>query len=279
MENINQKITSLLTYRSGLIKEIKTVHEKRKDLKDEIRGLSKKINETRKNLEEGYGFYQDTRKIRRETLSKIRELRLKIQTVEKDSKKFERDIPNENGNRITEMLKDADWKIQTEKLTIDEEKQLVQIIKDLELNLRKWKKAYETRKNIYNLRAEMEKLKDKMDDINLSNEESELEIETEKNRFTYDLKARDQLFKEINEINDEILELEEAIAKTDEQLEEIREKRRDMISLGKEQEKEKFRIKEQELLVKAKSIAKDKVSKGEKLTFEELKLVYGNELE
>ena len=125
----------------------------------------------------------------------------------------------------------------------------------------------------------MEKLKDKMDDINLSNEESELEIETEKNRFTYDLKARDQLFKEINEINDEILELEEAIAKTDEQLEEIREKRRDMISLGKEQEKEKFRIKEQELLVKAKSIAKDKVSKGEKLTFEELKLVYGNELE
>ena len=279
MENINQKITSLLTYRSGLIKEIKTVHEKRKDLKDEIRGLSKKINETRKNLEEGYGFYQDTRKIRRETLSKIRELRLKIQTVEKDSKKFERDIPNENGNRITEMLKDADWKIQTEKLTIDEEKQLVQIIKDLELNLRKWKKAYETRKNIYNLRAEMEKLKDKMDDINLSNEESELEIETEKNRFTYDLKARDQLFKEINEINDEILELEEAIAKTDEQLEEIRRKRRDMISLGKEQEKEKFRIKEQELLVKAKSIAKDKVSKGEKLTFEELKLVYGNELE
>jgi|TARA_Y100000031_G_C8235825_1_gene393183 uncharacterized coiled-coil DUF342 family protein len=279
MENINQKITSLLTYRSGLIKEIKIVHEKRKDLKDEIRGFSKKINETRKNLEEGYGFYQDTRKIRRETLSKIRELRLKIQTVEKDSKKFERDIPNENGSRITEMLKDADWKIQTEKLTIDEEKQLVQIIKDLELNLRKWKKAYETRKNIYNLRAEMEKLKDKMDDINLSNEESELEIETEKNRFTYDLKARDQLFKEINEINDEILELEEAIAKMDEQLEEIREKRRDMISLGKEQEKEKSRIKEQELLVKAKSIAKDKVSKGEKLTFEDLKLVYGDELE
>ena len=269
----------MLTYRSGLIKEIKIVHEKRKDLKDEIRGFSKKINETRKNLEEGYGFYQDTRKIRRETLSKIRELRLKIQTVEKDSKKFERDIPNENGSRITEMLKDADWKIQTEKLTIDEEKQLVQIIKDLELNLRKWKKAYETRKNIYNLRAEMEKLKDKMDDINLSNEESELEIETEKNRFTYDLKARDQLFKEINEINDEILELEEAIAKMDEQLEEIREKRRDMISLGKEQEKEKSRIKEQELLVKAKSIAKDKVSKGEKLTFEDLKLVYGDELE
>ena len=279
MENINQKITSLLTYRSGLIKEIKIVHEKRKDLKDEIRGFSKKINETRKNLEEGYGFYQDTRKIRRETLSKIRELRLKIQTVEKDSKKFERDIPNENGSRITEMLKDADWKIQTEKLTIDEEKQLVQIIKDLELNLRKWKKAYETRRNSYNLRAEMEKLKDEMDDINLSNEETELDIESGKDRLTNDYKARDQLFKEINEINEEILELEEAIANTDKQLEEIRRKYRDIVRIGKEREKEKVQIKEQELLEKAKSIAKNKLSKGGKLTFEDLKLVYQDKLE
>ena len=278
MENINKKITSLLTYKSGLIKQIKAVHKKRTDLRTEIRGLSKKIDETRKNLDLRYDFHHDARKIRRETLSKIRELRLKIQ-IEDDAKKFEKDMSNEKGIRISERIKDADWKIQTEKLTIDEEKQLVKLIKNLELDLRKWKKAYETRKNIYNLRAEMEKLKDKMDDINLSNEESELEIETEKNRFTYDLKARDQLFKEINEINDEILELEEAIAKMDEQLEEIREKRRDMISLGKEQEKEKSRIKEQELLVKAKSIAKDKVSKGEKLTFEDLKLVYGDELE
>ena len=75
------------------------------------------------------------------------------------------------------------------------------------------------------------------------------------------------------------MELEEAIAKTDEQLEEIRRKRRDMISLGKEREKEKARIKEQELLVKAKIIAKDKLSKGGKLTFEDLKLVYEDKLE
>lgn len=279
MENINQKITSLLTFRSGLIKEIKVVHKKRRDLREEIRGLSKKINETRENLDEGYGFYQDTRKTRRETLSKIRELRLKIQVVEEDAKKFERDIPNEKGSAISERLKDADWKIQTEKLTIDEEKQLVQLIKNLELDLRKWKKAYETRRNSYSLRAEMEKLKDKMDDINLSNEESEFEIESGKDRLTNDYKARDQLFKEINEINKEILELEEEIVKTDEQLDEIRRKRRDIISLGKEREKEKTRIKEQELLVKAKSIANDKLSKGGKLTFEDLKLVYEDELE
>ena len=279
MENINQKITSLLTYRSGLIKEIKVVHKKRRDLRDEISGISKKIEETRENLDEGYGFYQDTKKTRRETLSKIRELRLKIQAVEEDAKKFERDIPNEKGSRISERIKDADWKIQTEKLTVDEEKQLMKLIKNLELDLRKWKKAYETRRNSYNLRAEMEKLKDEMNDINLSNEESEIEIESGKDRLTNDFKARDQLFKEIDEINEEILELEEAIAKTDEQLEEIRRKRRDMISLGKERAKEKARIKEQELLVKAKIIAKDKLSKGGKLTFEDLKLVYEDKLE
>ena len=279
IENINQKITSLLTYLSGLIKEIKLAHNKRKELNEEIRGLSKKINETRENLDVGYGFYQDTRKTRRETLSKIRELRLKIQIIEENAKKFEKNLPNENGDKIAERLKEADWKIQTEKLTIDEEKQLVKLIKNLELDLRKWKKAYETRKNIYNLRAEMEKLKDEMDDINLSNEETELDIESGKDRLTNDYKARDQLFKEINEINEEILELEEAIANTDKQLEEIRRKYRDIVRIGKEREKEKVQIKEQELLEKAKSIAKNKLSKGGKLTFEDLKLVYQDKLE
>jgi len=279
LENINQQITSLITYRSGLIKEIKVVHKKRKDLREEIMGLSKKIDETRENLDEGYGFYQDARKKRRETLSKIRELRLKMQTIEEDAKKFERDIPNEKGNIIAERLKDADWKIQTEKLTIDEEKQLVQLIKNLELDLRRWKKAYETRKNIYNIRSEMNILKDKMDDINLSGEESEVELESGKDRLTNDYKARDQLFKEINEINEEILELEEKIAKTDEQLDEIKSKRREIVSLGKEQEKEQARIEEQELLVKAKSIAQEKLSKGGKISFDDLKLVFEDEVE
>ena len=52
LEKINQQITALLTYRSGLIKEIKVIHKKRKDLRDEIRGLSKKIDEARDNLDE-----------------------------------------------------------------------------------------------------------------------------------------------------------------------------------------------------------------------------------
>jgi len=277
IESINHKITSLLTYRSGLIKEIKLVHNKRKELNDEIRRLSKKIDETRENLDVGYGFYQDTRKMRRETLSKIRELKLKIQTIEENAKKFERDLPNENGSKIAERLKDADWKIQTEKLTIDEEKELVQLIKNLELDLRKWKKAYEIRKDIHNLRSEINILKDKMDDINLSREEFKVEFESGKDKLANDYKARDQLFKEINEIREEILELEESIAKTDKQLEEIKSKRKEIIILEKKEEEEKSRIKEQELLVKAKSIAKDKLSKGGKLSFEDLKLVFEDE--
>ena len=279
IENINQKITSLLTYLSGLIKEIKLAHNKRKELNDEIRGLSKKINETRENLDVGYGFYQDTRKTRRETLSKIRELRLKIQIIEENAKKFEKNLPNENGDKIAERLKEADWKIQTEKLTIDEEKELVQLIKNLELDLQKWKKAYETRKDIHNLRSEINILKDEMDVINLSGEEFKDEFESGKDKLANDYRARDQLFKEINEIREEILELEESIAKTDKQLEEIKSKRKEIIISEKKEEEEKFRIKEHKLLVKAKSIAKDKFSKGGKLSFEDLKLIFEDEVE
>ena len=279
METLNQKIISLATYRSGLIKEIKVLHQKRKDIRQEIRGLSRKIEETRETLGDGYNTYKNTRKIRRETISKIRELQLKIQPIEMDLKKFEQNIPKEKSFKIAEMLKAADWKIQTEKLTREEEKQLVHLVKDLESKLRLLKKAYEIRQNIYDKRGEINILKDKMDEIVLSGREAETEFETAKDRFTHDFKVRDQLYKEIDEMNEDISELENAIEKTDQQLDEMRKKRRDMISIGKEQEIELVKNKEQELLAKAKSEAKDKLLQGRKLTFEELKLAFEEEHE
>ncbi len=279
VEAMEQKISSLLTYRSGLIKEIKSLHTKRRDLREEINNLTEKIRRTRESLNRGYEVFKDTREARSATLSQIRELRLKIRASEENLEKFESNIPQRESDTISEKLKAADWKLQTEKLTREEEKQLVELVKNLELKLRLWKNAYTTRQELYDLRGKMRKFKGKLDEVALTREGAEVGLESGKQKLTSDLKARDQLFTEIDELNDDISELESAIDKADEQIEELRQKRRDVINEVRQKEKEAVKNKETELLKKAKGDAKDKLAKGEKLTFEELRLAIEEEPE
>lgn len=279
IDKINQNIISHSTYRSGLIQEIKVLHQKRKDLRQEIIALSKKIEKTRDSLGDGYYNYKNARKNRREILAKIRELRPKIKVEEEEIRKFERTITKEDSSVIAKRLKEADWKIQTEKLTREEEKQLVQLVKELELKLHLLKQAYGSKQKYYDMQKEMRILQDKMDEISMSSQVSEDEFEVGKDRLANDFKCREQLYTEIDKVNEDISELDQAIQKTDQQLDEIRSKRRDMINQRKKRETDSIKNIEQELLSKAKDEAKDKMAQGKKLTFDELRLAWEDEAE
>ncbi len=276
---LNQKIISHSIYRSGLIQEIKGLHQKRQDLRQEIIGLSKKIEKNRDSLGDGYYIYKNTRKKRREILSKIRELRPKIKEAEDEISTFENSISRENSSIITKRLKEADWKIQTEKLTREEEKQLIQLVKELETKLRLLKQAYGSNQKVYEMKKEMKILQEKMDEVSTLSQESENEFEVGKDRLTNDFKCREQLYAEIDKVNEDILELDQAISNTDQQLDEMRIKRREVLDQKKINEIDIIKNKEQEILQKAKVEAKDKMINGKKLTFEELRLAWGDDSE
>ena len=81
---------------------------------------------------------------RRELLSKIRDTKAKSADVEKVLKGFEKSIPR-GGEALNERLKKVEWKLQTERLSREEEKQLVSMVKDLETKQKTWKKANSTK--------------------------------------------------------------------------------------------------------------------------------------
>lgn len=274
---LNQKIISHSTYRHGLIQEIKALHLKRQDLRQEIIGLSKKIEKNRDSLGDGYYIYKDTRIKRRAILSKIRELRPKLQAAEDEVKKFENNITKEKSSVIAQRLKETDWKIQTEKLSREEEKQLVQLVKELELKLRLLKQAYGSKHELYEMQKEMRILKNNIDEISMRSQETEEEFEVGKDRLTNDFKCREQLYNEIDKVNEDISELDQAISNTDQQLDELRSKHREMINKMKITQIDVIKNKEQETLQKAKNEAKEKMINGKKLTFDDLRLVYGED--
>jgi uncharacterized coiled-coil DUF342 family protein len=277
LDTIEQKISSLYTYRSGVIREVKRLHARRKDNRIEIENLTIKINSSRDSVKKGYQQYNDIRKSRSTLLSEIRDIRSKIKTIENDLRIFEKNSSLKKNIDLVEELKSADWKLQTEKLTREEERNLVETIKELELKLRSWKKAYSCRQDLNKMRETMVKLKSKLDDLAVSRENIEIEIHTEKDKLSINLKGRDQIFKELDELNNDIAELEDTINNTDKELEALKTKRKNLIMRIRKKEEDLILDREREILNKAKISVKEKLSKGEKLSFEELKLAYNEE--
>jgi len=108
LDKIEQKISSLYTYRRGMIREVKRLHARRKNNRIEIENLTIKISSSRDSVKKGYQQYNDVRKSRSTLLSEIRDIRSKIKTIENDLRVFEKNSSLKENIDLVEELKSAD---------------------------------------------------------------------------------------------------------------------------------------------------------------------------
>ena len=134
LEALSQKIDALASQRLEMINEYKRLDQRRRDIRKEIREFTEKINVDRKSLDEYYEHMTTFKANRRDLLSKIRDVKTKSTEVEKVLNEYEKNIPK-GGEALNERLKKVEWRLQTERLSRDEEKLLVGIVKDLDKKL------------------------------------------------------------------------------------------------------------------------------------------------
>ncbi len=278
LEAIGQKIDSLASERSRMINEYRELDQRRREIRKEIRSLTEKINTDRKALDDYYEKMSSFKAMRREVLSKIRDTKTKSSVVEKELKQFEKSVPK-GGEALHERLKKIEWKLQTERLTREEEKQLVGYVKDLEIKLKTWKKAFSTKQQLTSLVDQIKSLKSKLDEMNEFKSTSDPEVKARHERVATMLNSRHQLFQEIEQINIDLMALEGNITKTTNDLDSIRSQRRSLVEGRKVREHETNRARTKELVERATGDARKKLEKGEKLSFDELKLVFGDDTE
>ena len=122
LEALSQKIDALGSQRLDMINEYRRMDSRRREIRKEIRDFTEKINTDRKSLDEYYEKLGTFKANRREVLTKIREIKAKSDEKDKVLKGFEKDIPR-GGEALDERRKKAEWRLQTERLSRDEEKQ------------------------------------------------------------------------------------------------------------------------------------------------------------
>ncbi len=278
LEALSQKIDALATQRSNSINDYKRLDQRRREIRREIREYTEKINVDRKALDEYYEKISDFKAVRRDILSKIRDMKTKSSEVEKELRQFEKNLPRE-GDVLNERLKKVEWKLQTERLTRDEEKQLVGMVKELETKLKVWKKAHSTKKELSGVLDQIRLLKKQLDEMNSFKSANDPEVRARHERVATMMNSRHELFQEIESINNELVTIDANIVKATQDLDTLRAQRRMLVEGRRTRDHESSRARTRELVERAKDDAMKKLEQGEKLSFDELRLVYADDPE
>ncbi len=278
LEAVSQKIDSLASQRTNSISSYKHLDERRREIRRQIRDFTEKINADRKKLDDYYEKLSNFKSSRREILSQIRDMKTKSSEVEKALKKFEQSSPKE-GASLNERLKKVEWKLQTERISRDEEKQLVASVKELETKLKAWKKAHATKQDLSEITGKIKLLKKQLDEMNSFKAKNDPEVKAQHERVATMINERHQLFQEIESIDSELINLDANISKMTEELNTLFEQRRLLFEGRRSRDHESNRAKTRELVERVKDDAKKKLEQGGKLSFDELKLVYADDPE
>ena len=247
--------------------------EKRDNLNEKFRKICQEINElkiTRDNLNERVQTLKQQRDVTRE---KIRTLIEEIKSHNKKIMELKKKTPRESRRELQKEFEDIEWKIQTTPLDIKDEKRLIESVRQLETQLNIYRKIDQHAKKVAEIRKELEPL-----ETNADLAHQELTATAEKSQ-----EIHAKMIAKISESKDikaEAYNLHAAYIRTKEEAkplhEEFRkltEQKRKVQAVMREEDAKRKKEAEQALKEKLESQARNKLQRGEKLSWNEFKML------
>tara|TARA_B100001179_G_scaffold229627_1_gene215697 strand:- start:2461 stop:3366 length:906 start_codon:yes stop_codon:yes gene_type:complete len=283
--DINTKINELLDSRDNLISQVKSIHQKKIGIRTEIVNITSKLAVDKAELEPLYKQINSLRNQRFTLITNIRKIRTRIRSLNNAYQEFDRSSKQihssernfrlkENYNVLSKKLTAIEWKLQTQRLTREEEKQLIEYIKVLEIKLIHWKKVDSNKKELHGLFTEIKQMSSKLDALDSSHNSIKVSFANKKDTFDEQLKTREQLFLDLENYSETVLDLDKALDKSDYEINLLKNERKRILKSMKEFTKSGIIAKKKVTLEKEKVKAKKKLELGESLSFNELKLAF-----
>jgi uncharacterized coiled-coil DUF342 family protein len=279
IEELNQRLLELKNQREAMLAEARETADKRDQINEQHRKLRAEIGELKTARNKLNEEVQEL-KIQRSALNErthgkideIKELRL-------EARAFVEKRPPRSHQSLQEEIECIDWRIQTEPLGKQEEKQLVERVKELETQLKVYKKHEQLIQRTNGLQAEIEEMNAKGDVFHEKLTATAQKSQDTHQRMVSKIEESKALKTEADNLHQTFLQarertkpIQEEIAKILDQLKLLKGE----IHSEKEQERKK---KEETLREKLEAEAREKVKRGDKLTLAEFKLIAGNDEE
>ncbi|MBI4257711.1 MAG: hypothetical protein HY619_02035 [Thaumarchaeota archaeon] len=147
----------------------------------------------------------------------------------------------------------------------------------MEIKLKLWKQAYSARTEMSKLLSEANDLKANLDELTALRQDLRPEVEQKKINLELLMKTREQLRGEMDGVLTDINELEENLRRLDGELGSLEEKRGQLLKNTREYARRMERERQTRAIQQMRSQAQEKLARGEKVTFDQLKLVFSDE--
>ena len=253
--------------------------EKRDKLNEKFKKLRQEIREFKTERDNLNEKVKTLKQQRDEARAKIR---VRIEEIKAHNQKIaelKKKTPRESRRDLQKEFDDIEWKIQTTPLDMQEEKRLMERVKQLETQLSVYKKIDQHVKKISELRKELE-----LFEANADAAHQELTEIAERSQDIHakmigkiaeskDIKA------EADGLHSAYIQAKEQVRPIREEIKKLTEQKRKLQAAMREEDAKRKRSVEQALKEKLGSQAKDKLERGEKLSWDEFKILADDESE
>ena len=300
---IDSNLNTLTKFKKTLLAEQKTGEEKIENLNQSIESTKKEIDKKRMDLEEIRTQLKKVNERKESEYARFIELKNNLTEIRNKMKTLDEKSNDSAGHKLRKErydminlarnLDQIEKDIQTKKLTKDEERRLVARSKEMATRLHSLKLIHKKEDDYRTISSEYDKLRSKINSIFKQKSELGEKIGVLKDSLDKLLNLRESLYEERRKARSGLREAEAKLEMVNTQLNAIEYRRSRQSSyrtrsgtLGEKREfkyentQERLRRNKenQELLNMAKEAALKKMASGRKLTFDEMKLIYGDEL-
>ena len=273
IEELNHRLASLKEELDKLNQEARGWAEKRNSIQKQIKTLRTKVANLKEKRDELNESVRELKNMREQAIAERREKHTQILKLNEKLKCLKEKKPLRNMSNVESEIEKLEWKIQTTSLPVREERMLIDQVRVLETQLLTHKKLRELEDSLLELRAEEKALETK---AKLHHERlSELAAQSQgfHEKMTETLGEIQALRAEADDAHKKYVEIKQ-------QAQPFRQERGELLRQAKRLKQELRQLEEEKQLKRQRELHKELVEKaleklrrGEKLSWEEFKVL------
>ena len=296
--NINQQIDKIKQQINEANTQIKKYIEKRNQLHEKVKKSREEINQLkteRDGLNDKVKLLKEQRDLIRAKATPIME---EVKALDEKIAELKKKVPRINQRELREELDAIEWKIQTTSLDLKEEKRLVDEVKQLEIQLSGYKKidaryqkikelisqrkTFDTQADVYH--KELTDLAKKSQELHATMMEKldamkkdKTEADSLHQAFIKTKEQNNLLYEQIGQLIGQTTGLRNSIREQYQAKRKEEEDKRKEEEAKRKEEQERKEVNEKAIKEKIGSEAREKLQRGEKVSWDEFQLMLGDE--
>jgi uncharacterized coiled-coil DUF342 family protein len=273
IDELTKKLSELREQRDSIDAEANEFAERRNALNERVKGLQAEILGLRNERDELNVSVKELKQRRSEAKEKIHDMVEEAEKLSQEIRVLNEKRPSRGFESLQSEVEEIDWKIQTMSPSVKEEKALVEQVKQLESQLSIYRKIQQLSHRLQSKRAEITAVKNASEGYHMKLTEHAEKSQQLHEKMLTRIEESKKIRSEANGLHKQFLDEKERTRPAQEAIDGISEEIRLLKGELRAEEEMKKKQREDAFREKVENEAREKLKRGEKLTWEEFQLL------